>query len=344
VSANLTELSADLERLGELARARAAQLLSSGEVRLVIGHGPAWFGPLGVPHFAAQAAAAGKFVAGPHCVAGLAKYVLEEQGREGKVAVLARGCDILGLKRLVADRRIDAGRLMVLGLPCAGAVDLDKLAAAARVPAAEIAEIQLSGDSLRLRLAGGEGLSSGPALEDVLAGPCLACEFKVPADCDEVLGSSLLALGAWAARPPAKTQEDLEADVAALEGKAPEERYAFWAAQFDRCLRCYACRNACPACNCRVCALESYDPKWLGHPTDGSNQFMFHFIRAMDVAGRCVACGECERVCPVGLPLMQLSRKMTRDIRTLFAIARPHVPGELEPLGGYRPDDPEEFM
>ncbi|URW87892.1 4Fe-4S dicluster domain-containing protein [Blautia wexlerae] len=29
---------------------------------------------------------------------------------------------------------------------------------------------------------------------------------------------------------------------------------------------------------------------------------MFHIIRAFHVAGRCTDCGECDRVCPQGIP------------------------------------------
>ncbi len=37
---------------------------------------------------------------------------------------------------------------------------------------------------------------------------------------------------------------------------------------------------------------------------------MFQITRIMHVAGRCTDCGECERACPVNIPLRSLSKKM----------------------------------
>ncbi|MDP2872325.1 MAG: Coenzyme F420 hydrogenase/dehydrogenase, beta subunit C-terminal domain [Bacillota bacterium] len=340
----IADLSRDLARLEESVRARASELLESQQVRMVIGHKRAWNGPLAVAHFAVSPKEARKFAAGPHCTGGLAKYLLEEREKDGVVAVIARGCDALGVRRLLIDRRVDAEKVLVLGVPCAGCLDPAKLAEALGVTPAELVEVTLAAGALRVRLAGQEQAAAGPPLDKVLPPTCMACEVRMPVEVAEMLGGDLAALTALAGRPPAIDLETAEAEVTRLEELSADDRYAYWAGHFQRCLRCFACRNACPACNCRVCALDSYDPKWLGHPTEIPEQFMFHFIRAVDVAGRCVACGECERACPVGLPLMQLNRKFSKDIRTLFGVDRPHLPGEHEPLGKFEPDDPEEFM
>ncbi len=37
---------------------------------------------------------------------------------------------------------------------------------------------------------------------------------------------------------------------------------------------------------------------------------MFQVIRNIHVAGRCTDCGECERVCPVNIPLRSLTKEM----------------------------------
>ncbi len=45
---------------------------------------------------------------------------------------------------------------------------------------------------------------------------------------------------------------------------------------------------------------------------------MFQATRIIHVAGRCVDCGECERACPVKIPLRSLTKKMEEIIYELF--------------------------
>ena len=49
-------------------------------------------------------------------------------------------------------------------------------------------------------------------------------------------------------------------ELALLDSMSLDERLAFWRGQMERCLRCYACRNACPMCVCRdYCVSDSRD-------------------------------------------------------------------------------------
>jgi len=49
----------------------------------------------------------------------------------------------------------------------------------------------------------------------------------------------------------------------------------------------------------------------------------FHLIRAMHMATRCVACRQCELVCPAHIPLTVLYDLIRRDVETLLG----YVPG-----------------
>jgi len=39
-----------------------------------------------------------------------------------------------------------------------------------------------------------------------------------------------------------------------------EARWEFWKSQLDKCIRCYACRKACPMCYCDPCFIDQSKP------------------------------------------------------------------------------------
>jgi ferredoxin len=93
-----------------------------------------------------------------------------------------------------------------------------------------------------------------------------------------------------------------------VESLADAERMAWWKEQFSRCIKCYGCRNICPMCFCKDCALEN---PHLVEPGVIPPEFpSFHIIRALDMTGRCIDCGLCEEACPANIPLRSLYRKM----------------------------------
>lgn len=98
--------------------------------------------------------------------------------------------------------------------------------------------------------------------------------------------------------------------------EAVEERRAFWRSWTLRCIKCYACRDACPQCFCRACPLE--DALWVERGRLPPTFPIFHLIKAMHMAGKCVACRECEMACPAEIPLTLLYRQVSRDVEELF--------------------------
>jgi len=108
-------------------------------------------------------------------------------------------------------------------------------------------------------------------------------------------------------------------DVTRLEEIDSAERYAFWQAQLSKCMRCNACRNICPICNCKKCVFDNdkYDTHQKANVSQSEGQ-MFHVTRAFHVAGRCSDCGQCSRVCPQNIPLHLLNRKFIKDINTMY--------------------------
>lgn len=143
---------------------------------------------------------------------------------------------------------------------------------------------------------------------------CTNCKSKKHVTFDELIGEDgdLLESGRFD-------------EVAKLEAMSEEERFDFWRDQFSRCIRCNACRDACPACTCEKCVFDNnnlYTSQKVAANSFEEN--LYHIIRAWHVAGRCTDCGECSRVCPQHIPLHLINRKFAKDINEIYG---PYIAG-----------------
>ena len=118
--------------------------------------------------------------------------------------------------------------------------------------------------------------------------------------------------------------------VEKIERLPAEERLDFWLSRFGSCIKCYGCRNVCPLCYCKECALD--DAEMVERGRVPPTQPAFHLIRALDMAGRCVDCGLCEEACPMGIPLRALFRKVGRVVEDNFDYRPGRSSEEKSPL------------
>ena len=163
---------------------------------------------------------------------------------------------------------------------------------------------------------------------------CSLCIHRNPVIHDEVVGA-----------PVAEQQGvDRYADVRSLEAMTPEQRWKYFDDLLSPCIRCYACRNACPLCYCPTCFVDEARPQWVGKSQDASDVRTFHFLRAYHCAGRCTDCGACERACPVGINMRTFTKKLEKDCLDLFGWEAGLDPEVRPPLDVYRPQDPNEFI
>ena len=90
----------------------------------------------------------------------------------------------------------------------------------------------------------------------------------------------------------------------------------YWKTVFDRCIKCYGCRDICPVCFCNVCSVESNDLIRTGEiPPENP---IFHLTRAVHMAGRCIDCNLCTEVCPAEIPLRTLYKKVAEIVQDEF--------------------------
>jgi hypothetical protein len=78
---------------------------------------------------------------------------------------------------------------------------------------------------------------------------------------------------------PVEEQTDVDryADINKIEAMASEEKWQFFEDLLSPCIRCYACRNACPLCYCPTCFVDESKPQWVGKSQDPIDVRTFHF-------------------------------------------------------------------
>ncbi len=123
-----------------------------------------------------------------------------------------------------------------------------------------------------------------------------------------------------------------------------EQRRQFWEEHFSRCLKCYACRAACPLCYCSRCTVECNQPQWIPVPAHDLGNLEWNIMRAMHLAGRCVNCGDCSRACPVGIPLHLLNQKLISEVFSHFNSRSGMAAAADHAMSIFKPNDAEDFI
>ena len=284
-------------------RDEAKALLEQNKVDWIIGFAPGSLKFTTTPLITGDQSDAERLVINPFITNNLANFLT---GIKGRVGIVAKGCDSRSIVSLIQDNKVVREDMVILGVPCPGMIDLDKIEKLAGKDRDELDEITREGDKVIVKLGGGK---KEFAVAEVLFDHCLACELPTPQEYDILLDES---------RPPAPELEVSWQNIARLKEISPADRWAFWENELSRCIRCYACRNVCPACFCQRCFVEETEPQWAMPVPRWQDNLIFQIIRNIHVAGRCTDCGECERVCPVNIPLRSLTREMYDIVDELF--------------------------
>ena len=114
------------------------------------------------------------------------------------------------------------------------------------------------------------------------------------------------------------------------EKMSQDERMNFWMDQFNKCIKCYGCRDVCPMCFCEVCSLE--DPNFMRTGKLPPENPTFHLSRALHMVGRCIDCGLCEEACPMDIPVRTLYKKVDEIVSDVFDYRTGEDPKGKSPL------------
>ena len=174
-----------------------------------------------------------------------------------------------------------------------------------------LSENQFSREQVHLIGVTCEGIVDGAGYmhvdSDILQARCQRCSERVPIVYDTLIGE-----------PPQVEAVDVYSVLEKIDDLNATERSEFWLSHFDRCIRCYACRQVCPMCHCPVCLYERDDSLWTGMGIRLNEKRTFHLGRAYHLAGRCIGCDECERVCPMNIPISLLNLMLAREMEKAF--------------------------
>jgi formate dehydrogenase subunit beta len=162
---------------------------------------------------------------------------------------------------------------------------------------------------------------------------CSVCEVHDPKECDIVLGEQV--------EQPKVNAEQRYSDAAGIDAKSLEERWQFWTGQLTKCIRCYACRQVCPLCYCKRCIMEKSMPQWIETSAHLRGNIAWNVARAFHLLGRCVGCGECQRACPMGIPLGAINQKMAQLVEEWFNFHSGMSSEDKAPFTTFSDDDPE---
>jgi formate dehydrogenase subunit beta len=277
-------------------RQLSRRLLEAQAARCVIGYEAEANGPV-APVFIEAPDEADRLVWNDRCVHNLATFLKTPiDDGAGRVAIVAKGCDVKSLVALVQEGQVVRGEIHVIGVDCAGQKDQ----------------------------------------QGKLFRKCTHCQDHRPQLYDALV-----------------TDEDVDvqaldvdrvdyADVEEVEQMAVTERLQFWKDEAAKCLRCYACRQVCPLCYCVECFTDQNMPHYVPAAPSIDGNFLWLLLRAFDLAGRCTGCMECDRVCPVDIPLHLLNRKASKDVATLFGYEAGRHPTAKPLFTVFSEDDPDE--
>ncbi len=277
-----------------------------------------------------------------------------------KVAVILRPCELKALIELVKLEQAELDNLLIIGVECGGVLPYES--------------VYLKNEAEALYEKYLDYLKKGNSFDN-LRPVCKGCSYIWPDNADIILShigrerplfvfqteraiDLAKSLGIDLSENPERTQishdlaekrkgtekalvEEIKSQLKGVEGLL---------SVFGKCIGCHNCSHVCPICYCKDCFFESatFDYEAESYERRVAKQgsvrvpmdtILFHLGRMTHMATSCVACGMCEDVCPVSIPVSRIFKVVGGDLQSLFE----YVPGrsldEPLPLTTFRYDE-----
>lgn len=275
-----------------------------------------------------------KIVWNSFCSNNLAVYLpriipKQKEKKLHRVGIISKGCDSRSVAGLIKEKQINRDEIFILGVACSGMINFRKIFS--EVEGKEIIAAHEDDENIIVDLIDRKKILKKT---EYLYESCINCAYPIPKIYDALISEA----------PPALRQISSDVAIKEFSAKTREERWRIFETELSKCIRCYACRNACPNCYCKECFAEQTKPKWLGITNDLTEIIFYHIGRIFHQAGRCVDCGACVRACPMDINLRLFARILVDEVKERFG----YEPGlsleELPALAAYAPNDSQEFI
>jgi ferredoxin len=295
----------------EALRKKAKELLQSGELDVVIGYAEGSDPSRTTPLFVRKPEEVEKLVFDGRCINSLPLFLNKrhEFDRKGwqRTGIVAKGCDIRAITQLIAENQLQRQQVYIFGMPCDGVVARPER-------------------------------WDGSLNDGNRASKCSQCDVRVPTTADFYPDGELPEADHSA---PYQVSAPQVISLAAMERDA---RFEFWNEDFERCFKCYACREVCPHCSCNICITDRTQPNWVDQAPHKKGVFAWHMTRALHLAGRCTGCGECTRACPVDIQVDAFNQRLKEVLQQSFGYKSGYSEQEKPPLITFQVDDQEDFI
>ncbi len=337
----LLSIATDNQKIENMIKDIAKNLLKDKKVDVILGYKKGTLPLLSQPIIIDREEDVDKLIWNNTCATNLAKYLVPlipklkdpEKGNL-KVGVVSKGCVGRAIFLLAAENQINLGEIVIIGFPCNGLINRHKIQM--DVGEKEILEVSVSDDNKVI--VKGKNFEKTFPYDEYLNELCKTCKVKTAPTT-----AKLADICEGECQEYTSISDDFT-DVTEFEKMTAAERWEYFEENLSNCTRCYACREACPMCYCNLCFVDQNKPIWFGKTTDISEIMVFHLIREMHMAGRCVGCGACSSACPMGIDLNLINRKLEKIVKDRFDYTSGLDPETVPVQVTFSSDDAEEFM
>jgi len=312
---------------------KVKKLLKEKTVDLVIGWQKGSLPLTSTPLFMKTEEDVDKLIFDHSCRNNLSVYLTKDKRKLGKefkkIGIIVKGCDARSIVLYTVENQVKRDNIFIIGVPCDGIIEKKKLRQ--QVDDREILETKIINNNFLLK---GRNYEKSVPIKEILCDSCLSCKYPDAPVYDLFIGK-------------ARKEVDVKnkyRNIIDFEKRSAAERWNYINEEYSKCIRCYACRNVCPSCYCNECFVDNNNPQWIGKTPEVTDSIIFHLIRNLHVAGRCVDCGACVSACPVDLNLRIMNKKVEKEIKDRFDFTAGLDINEKPAMATYCENEKQDFI